>query len=113
MTVWLFRSVAHVVLPKFSFSPAPKTATVMLGVNAMSLPVRPVFYFYVYRLFTVISSIGGGEKSFTVMSNTRGVKERGDAGEKRLIKASCFLKVFVWIITVLFKVAGVAIIRLS
>ena len=32
---------------------------------------------------------------------------------KGLIKASCFFKVFVWIITIVFKVAGVDIICLS
>ena len=40
------------------------------------------------------------------------VKKR-DKGETGLIKASCFFKVFVWIITVVFKVVEVAIICLS
>ena len=49
-----------------------------------------------------MSNIGGGEK-----------EEREMKGEKGLIKASCFFKVFVWIITVVFKVAREAIICLA
>ena len=64
--------------------------------------------------FTVMSNIGGGKTCFTVMLNAGGEKKRGEMNRKKeLIKASCFLRVLAWIITVAFKVAGVAFICLS
>ena len=62
-----------------------------------------------------MSNIGGGGGNVLLSRQTpEGEKERREMnGKKGLIKASCILKVFVWIITVVFKVTGVAIICLS
>ena len=76
---------------------------------------RPVFVILGLQIFIFMSNNGGKKICFTVMPKHRkGEKERREMeGEIGLIKASCFLNVFVWIITVVFKVAGLAIICLS
>ena len=61
-----------------------------------------------------MSNIGGEFffKCFTVMSNTGRVKKRREMKGERVNQRQ-FFKVFVWIITIVFKVAGADIICLS